>query len=213
MKVFDDIGPDWNRNKSDKYCPGPCLPDFDHDVILDNQRHMEKLIQDVLPILTPYGNEVSTYDITGLKIYMYNLPSKFNYDLIQGVQENRLNSMCFDFANSGFGPEMKMNIPLPKFLRFYKTHQFSLEVIFHEKILKSPYLTTDPEEAHLFYIPYYVGLSCFCKSGIAKNLSSEFWSFAGNLTYLETGKVHFMALGKVEQVRLICMRLFSCQTI
>lgn len=197
---FNDlIAPDWDKNKSE-ICPGPCLPDFDNDGILDNQGHLEKLIQDVEPVLTPYGKEVLTYDITGLKVYIYDLPAKFNSDLAKCASKNRANSMCFDFANTGFGPKMDINIKLPKYLRFYKTHQFSLEVIFHEKLLRSPHLTTDPKQATLFYVPYYAALSCFCNIETGQNLTSEFWSFAQNLTYLETGKVHFMALGKVEQV-------------
>ena len=197
---FNDlIVPDRDKNKSKK-CPGPCLPDFDNDGILDNQGHLEKLIQDVEPVLTPYGKEVLTYDITGLKVYIYDLPAKFNSDLAKCASKNRANSMCFDFANTGFGPEMDINIKLPKYLRFYKTHQFSLEVIFHEKLLRSPHLTTDPKQATLIYVPYYAALSCFCNIETGQNLTSEFWSFTQNLTYLETGKVHFMALGKVEQV-------------
>ena len=128
VKLLDEFAaPDWDKNKSDKDCPGPCLPNFGEDGIVDNQSHMERLIQDVLPILTPYGKEVLTYDINKLKIFMYGLPTKFNYDLIQCATQNRINSMCFNFANSGFGPEMNMKISLPKFLRFYKTHQFALE--------------------------------------------------------------------------------------
>lgn len=158
--------------------------------------------QDVEAVLTTYGKEVLASDISGLKIFIYRLPNRFNLELITCAIRNKVSGMCFDFLHGGFGAEMKeLNEEVPKNLRYYKTHQFSLEVIFHHKLLRSPYLTRNPDEADLFYIPFYAGLSCFCDQERAQDLTTEFWSTAKNLSHLNTGKVHFMALGKVEQVK------------
>lgn len=171
------------------------------------------MIRDVEPILTPYGKEVLTYDLDRLKIYVYPLPPKFNTDLVTCATQNKANAMCFDFSYAGFGPEMKLppHLKVPELLSFHKTHQFSLEVIFYERLLRSPYITQDLSEADLVYVPFYAGLSCFCSEQTAQNLTSEFWSLMKNTSFPE--KLYFVALAKVEQVCISTQQKFKLTEI
>ena len=87
-----------------------------------------------------------------------------------------------------------------------QTDQFSLEVIFHNKALNSAYRVSNPEDANLFYIPYYTRFVQFCNSPKSREILEElerelftevitkypYWNRNG-------GKDHIMALGFIER--------------
>ncbi|WVZ12731.1 hypothetical protein V8G54_017261 [Vigna mungo] len=79
----------------------------------------------------------------GNGIYVYDLPSKFNKDL----------DFCSYLSNEGLGE------PIAKLGKgWYKTHQYSLELIFHSRVLRHPCRVSDETVAKLFYVPFYGGL-------------------------------------------------------
>ncbi len=148
-------------------------------------------------ILTVEGKKLLKRDISHVKIFVYDLPERFNEDILPCAMKN---DHCFNFTNHGFGPELQFISNVTDGVRYYESHQFGLEVIFHQKLLRSVYITKDPTHADLFYVPFYAGLTCFCFEPWAQNLSSEFWNSLQDLKYLSTGKLHFLALAKIEQV-------------
>ncbi|KRH77532.1 hypothetical protein GLYMA_01G219300v4 [Glycine max] len=79
----------------------------------------------------------------GQGIYVYDLPSKFNKD-----------SNLFGYlSNEGLGE------PIAKLGKgWYKTHQYSLELVFHSRVSKHPCRVYDENVAKLFYVPFYGGL-------------------------------------------------------
>ncbi|KAF2313287.1 hypothetical protein GH714_010152 [Hevea brasiliensis] len=87
-------------------------------------------------------------------IYVYDLPSKFNKDLVgQCGDMIRWIDFCKYFDNEALGR------PIEKLGKgWYDTHQYSLEPIFHQRILKHPCRVYSENEAKLFYVPYYGGL-------------------------------------------------------
>ncbi|KAL8150440.1 hypothetical protein V2J09_020248 [Rumex salicifolius] len=103
------------------------------------------------------GNFVNNNDpkaCDGRGIFVYNLPSKFNKDLL-GYCNDMITWMdfCKFLSNNGFGePIHELGDG------WYNTHQYSLEPIFHTRILKHPCRVYNPEEAKVFYVPYYGGL-------------------------------------------------------
>ena len=151
-----------------------------------------------LPLIKPFGEKVMTTNLTELKIYIYPLPKGFNKNLADCAVRNARSGMCFDITNKGKGSLLKTD-----FVHGYSvhnTHQFSLEVLFHQRLLQSEYVTWDPEEADLFYVPYYVCMRCFCPAQDGEAMNTEFWQvMLHNYTYLGQGRPHFTALGKVEQ--------------
>ncbi|KAI5081606.1 hypothetical protein GOP47_0001349 [Adiantum capillus-veneris] len=86
---------------------------------------------------------------------------------------------------------------------WYRTHQFSLEVLFHAKMKKYACLTTDMARADAFYVPYYAGqdaaLSLRCD--VLEVRDHRLNLFLGWLRRQETwqrtrGHKHFMVLGR-----------------
>ncbi|MCO5561291.1 hypothetical protein L7F22_014912 [Adiantum nelumboides] len=120
----------------------------------------------------------------GKLIYTYRLPAEFNEELVRrcNVGYKRYCDKwfcipCHRLENYGFGPKVPaaaQNMPqnvdqsdgmqysdqvelVPK-EAWYRTDQYSLEVIFYEKMKRHQCTTVNPEEASAFYIPYFGGL-------------------------------------------------------
>lgn len=98
------------------------------------------------------------------KIYVYNLPPQFNTEVVQNCNAiSPLRSRCDDVANMGFGKSAAQGlstiIPPTMSARWFWTNQFSLELIFHNRMLHYPCRTLEPQSAAAFYIPLYLGLA------------------------------------------------------
>ncbi|XP_077982374.1 uncharacterized protein LOC144437325 [Glandiceps talaboti] len=165
--------------------------------------HMEQNNVDVEGSLTNEdtgGHVIEKYPVKPFKIYVYDLPSKFNRDLARCVQTI---DKCFqlDENNFGMGPELLGY----KDVSVRDTHQFSLEVILHEKMMYSSYRTKNASEADLYYIPFYPGIACFCRSFQKSSfdlitLHQEMWHYiTEKWPYFDMGKPHAMALAKIER--------------
>ncbi|KAL2621344.1 hypothetical protein R1flu_001549 [Riccia fluitans] len=97
----------------------------------------------------------------GRYIYLYNLQSKFNADLIAQCDTlERWLNICVYLQHEGMGPvlnyteEGKEAVLIPEG-SWHMTYQHSLEPIFHVRMKSYDCLTTDESKASLFYIPYY----------------------------------------------------------
>lgn len=96
---------------------------------------------------------------TGRYIYIHDLPSRFNDDLLKQCKLlNKWTDMCQYFVNMGLG--QALGNPQKIFLStgWFVTDQFSLEVIFHNRMKQYKCLTNDSTQAAAIYIPYYAGL-------------------------------------------------------
>ena len=82
-----------------------------------------------------------------VKIYVYSLPKLFN------LKQLEINAK---YPPHLWDPDCKTNF-------------YSLEKSFHEFLTESPYSTSDPWEAHFFYIPTYS--SCFLINNQPNNLT------------------------------------------
>ncbi|KAL1558685.1 putative xyloglucan galactosyltransferase GT11 [Salvia divinorum] len=87
----------------------------------------------------------------GRYIYVHDIPSRFNADYIKQCRLlNRWQDMCPYFANDGLGHRLRAG--------WFSTNQFSLEVIFHNRMKHYHCLTKNSSKAAAVYIPYYPGL-------------------------------------------------------
>lgn len=103
---------------------------------------------------------VSTNGVkTPFKIYIYDLPKKFNLEILKIYDV--WHARCYSFEFCGFGARL---FNLESGVHVHDSHQFSLEVLVHHLLQLSPYRTLDPEQADLFYIPAYIGLQCLYAS-------------------------------------------------
>ncbi|KAJ0240251.1 Exostosin [Hirschfeldia incana] len=98
----------------------------------------------------------------GRYIYIHNLPSRFNIDILQDCESisrpKDKTSMCKYIENSGFGPQIGNGVATVFKYSWYATNQFMLEVIFHEKMKRYECLTRNSSLASAIYVPYYAGL-------------------------------------------------------
>ncbi|KAJ3680066.1 hypothetical protein LUZ60_016344 [Juncus effusus] len=99
-------------------------------------------------------------------VYVYDLPPQFNIDLIKACDSLfPWASFCPSFSNSGFGPasssdpEFSALVPSPVLQSWFSTNQFSLELIFHQRMLNHQCRTLNPSQASAFYVPFYAGLA------------------------------------------------------
>ncbi|KAL7115521.1 hypothetical protein ACP275_04G187900 [Erythranthe tilingii] len=96
---------------------------------------------------------------TGRYVYVHELPSRFNHEYIKECKLlNKWHDMCQYFVNSGLGESLgnPQRLFLPS--GWYITHQFSLEVIFHNRMKQYECLTNDSSKAAAIFVPYYSGL-------------------------------------------------------
>ncbi|PWA61508.1 Exostosin-like protein [Artemisia annua] len=137
----------------------------------------------------------------GRGIYVYDLPTKFNKDLVAQCHDMvPWVDMCKYFTNDALGE------PIPELgSRWFRTHQYSLEMIFHSRVLKHPCRVYDENKAKLFYVPYYGGLDIL--RWHFKNVSTEVKDTLAFelINWLEMqkpwdknlGKDHVFVLGKI----------------
>ncbi|KAG6557770.1 hypothetical protein Mapa_000537 [Marchantia paleacea] len=150
----------------------------------------------------------------GRYIYIYDLPRKFNADLV-GQCDTLLPwfNFCDYFLNEGMGlvvPTEERNshneLVLVPDGGWHLTHQYSLELIFHARLKNYPCLTTDENKASLFYIPYYGGLDVI-RWHFTDNVTNDHrdaltWELVHWLETKETWKRnggidHVLVLGKI----------------
>lgn len=102
-------------------------------------------------------NEKRTFCPSG-RIYVYDLPAKFNADLLTACSSLvPWTDLCPALDNNGIG----IALDLPSWLGtgcWYLTSQFGAEVIYHARMLEHPCRTLDPDFATAFFVPFYAGL-------------------------------------------------------
>lgn len=141
------------------------------------------------------------------QFYMYDLPSKFNFALLDACRTlNVYTDMCPHVANRGLGQPI-FHAPGDELRRadgsWYATHQFIGEMIFHARAERHPCRTRDPLVAELFYVPFYGGLhasSKFREPDLAERdrLAVELEEFLLEQPtwWRRNGGDHFLALGR-----------------
>lgn len=190
-----------------------------------------KLIQD--NVLNRHNSGESEEDLCeGRRVFMYDVPAQFNEDLAQeclvagrgSCSESWGCLYCGNLENQGIGiqvPEQNStlatnitvisnngyhynySLQLRPASAWYRTHQFSLEVVFHAKMKQYACLTTEASKADAFYVPYYAGqdgaVSLRCNSMQVRDRRVN--RFMGWLTTQATwqqtrGQNHFIVLGR-----------------
>ncbi|OWM66784.1 probable xyloglucan galactosyltransferase GT14 [Punica granatum] len=95
----------------------------------------------------------------GRYIFVQILPRRFHVDLLRNCKSlSAWTDMCETLSNAGLGPELPSNEKALSKTGWYSTNQFSLEVIFHNRMKQYKCLTNDSSIATAIYIPYYAGL-------------------------------------------------------
>lgn len=173
-------------------------------IVTDRNEEVEnakKIVEEQLQLHRSWTSNTNPAVCDGRGIYVYDLPSKFNKDLV-GQCGDMIPWMdfCKYFDNEALGR------PIEKLGKcWYDTHQYSLEPIFHQRILKHPCRVYSENEAKLFYVPYYGGLDIL--RWHFKNVSNDVkdilalelmkWLDSRKPWVQNSGKDHVFVLGKI----------------
>ncbi|WZZ39671.1 hypothetical protein YC2023_035930 [Brassica napus] len=149
----------------------------------------------------------------GRYIYIHNLPSRFNTDILQDCEsitrpKDKI-SICKYLDNFGFGPRIGddgVSIDSKYSPSWYATNQFMLEVIFHEKMKMYECLTRNSSLASAFYIPYYAGLD-FRRNLRRRSVAERDAAGKEMFEWLKkqpqwkgmSGKDHFLVTGRISR--------------
>ncbi|KAL8557032.1 hypothetical protein ACS0TY_004486 [Phlomoides rotata] len=144
------------------------------------------------------------------KVYVYNLQPQFNSEILSNCQNiNPWHSRCDAFSNSGFGKSaagISKIVPQKVSGAWFWTDQFSLEIIYHNRMLNHPCRTLNPESAAAFYIPFYLGLAIekvlFNKTSTAEERDRHCkmmldWVSDQPFFQKSKGWDHFITLGRI----------------
>lgn len=92
----------------------------------------------------------------GKYVYMHDVPALFNEELLKNCWTlSRWTDMCELTSNFGLGPRLPN---MEGVSGWFATNQFTLEVIFHNRMKQYKCLTKDSSLASAVYVPYYPGL-------------------------------------------------------
>ncbi|KAE9612896.1 putative exostosin [Lupinus albus] len=160
-----------------------------------------KAIEEQLQVHRSWISDKNYASCDGRGIYVYDLPSMFNKDLVGQCRDMiPWQGFCKYLSNEGLGD------PIPKLGKgWYQTHQYSLELIFHSRVLKHPCRVYNENEAKLFYVPAYAGLDILrwhfknVSNDVKDSLSLELvkWLERQNSWKRNEGKDHVFVLGKI----------------
>ncbi|XP_022940791.1 xyloglucan-specific galacturonosyltransferase 1-like [Cucurbita moschata] len=145
---------------------------------------------------------VGAAECGGRGIYVYELPAKFNKELVEQCHDMvPWIDFCKYFSNDAMGE------PIPELGKgWFNTHQYALEPIFHSRVLKHPCRVHNPDEAKLFYVPYYGGLDILrwhFKNNVSYALKDSLglelvqWLSTQKPWTRSSGKDHVFVLGKI----------------
>ncbi|XP_065858265.1 xyloglucan-specific galacturonosyltransferase 1-like isoform X2 [Euphorbia lathyris] len=161
----------------------------------------KKVVEDQMQLHRSWKSNTNPAMCDGRGIYVYDLPSKFNKDLIGQCGDMILwTDFCKHFENEALGKRIEK---LGK--GWFHTHQYSLELIFHTRILKHPCRVYNENEGKLFYVPYYGGLDILrwhfknVSIDVKDTLSLDLvkWLESRKSWLRNSGKDHVFVLGKI----------------
>ncbi|CAL5442501.1 unnamed protein product [Camellia sinensis] len=161
-----------------------------------------KVVEEQLQVHRSWVSNSKQATCNGRGIYVYELPPRFNKDLTAqcGDMIPWIDDFCKYLSNEALGE------PIPELGKgWYRTHQYSLEPIFHSRVLKHPCRVYNENEAKLFYVPYYGGLDILrwhfknvsndVKDSLALDLVK--WLESRTPWPRNSGKDHVFVLGKI----------------
>ncbi|CAN1131430.1 Xyloglucan galactosyltransferase MUR3 [Linum perenne] len=94
----------------------------------------------------------------GRYIYVHDLPSRFNDDMLKECRSLSLwTNMCKFTTNAGMGPPLENVEGVFSNTGWYATNQFAVDVIFSNRMKQYDCLTNDSSLAAAIFVPFYAG--------------------------------------------------------
>ncbi|CAO2200715.1 unnamed protein product [Urochloa humidicola] len=94
----------------------------------------------------------------GRYIYVHDLPPRFNADIIRDCRkaEGHWGDICASMINAGLGRPLADGV-ITGDAGWYGTHQFALDLIFHNRMKQYECLTNHSAAASSVFVPFYAG--------------------------------------------------------
>lgn len=94
----------------------------------------------------------------GRYIYVHDLPSRFNEDMLKECRSLSMwTNMCKFTSNAGLGPPLENVEGVFSDEGWYATNQFAVDVIFSNRMKQYDCLTEDSSLAAAIFVPFYAG--------------------------------------------------------
>ncbi|KAM0050931.1 putative exostosin [Helianthus debilis subsp. tardiflorus] len=94
----------------------------------------------------------------GRYVYVHNLPSRFNEDMLKQCRSlSKWTNMCKFTTNAGLGPPLENTEGVFSDNGWYATNQFAVDVIFSNRMKQYECLTKDSSLAAAIFVPFYAG--------------------------------------------------------
>ncbi|XP_052188496.1 LOW QUALITY PROTEIN: probable xyloglucan galactosyltransferase GT11 [Diospyros lotus] len=137
-------------------------------------------------------------------VYIHEIPKRFNDDLVENCRSlSDWTNMCRYMDNNGLGERL----PRDKVFSgtgWFATNQFSLEIIFHNRMKQYKCLTRNSSMASAIFVPYYAGLDVnryLWGSGISLRDSGALdlykWLREQPEWEFMSGRDHFLVAGRI----------------
>nr|XP_043637193.1 xyloglucan galactosyltransferase MUR3-like [Erigeron canadensis] len=95
---------------------------------------------------------------SGRYVYVHDLPSRFNEDMMKDCGSiNKWFDMCKFVTNNGLGPPLEDSEGVFSDNGWYATNQFTVDVIFNNRMKQYECLTNDSSMAAAIFVPFYAG--------------------------------------------------------
>ncbi|XP_042031279.1 xyloglucan galactosyltransferase XLT2-like [Salvia splendens] len=190
--------------------PTPCFPDRSSPLSV---RYVKIPSPNTTSSTAPAAPEPPppryTADCPSGRVYAYDLPPSFNRDLVPSAcpDLDPWDWQCGISPNHGYGraaSELRRTLPGDLHKSWYHTNEFTLELLFHHRILKHKCRTLDPDLATAFYIPFYAGLAVgkhlWGNDTSARDRHCELmltWIKSQNYWKIMNGSDHFISIGRI----------------
>lgn len=142
----------------------------------------------------------------GRYIYVHDLPSRFNEDMLKECKSLSLwTNMCKFTTNAGLGPPLENVEGVFSNTGWYATNQFTVDVIFSNRMKQYDCLTRDSSLAAAFFVPFYAGFDIArflwghhnISVRDASSLDLMDWLMKRPEWKLMGGKDHFLVAGRI----------------
>ncbi|OIT28904.1 putative xyloglucan galactosyltransferase gt11 [Nicotiana attenuata] len=176
------------------------------------EKELEPLLRKNEPIDEKVEKNATQEDKKGGKsceeryIYVAEIPSRFNEDMLKHCNLlNKWEDMCQYLVNMGLGPDLGNPQRVFSNKGWFTTNQFSLEVLFHNRMKQYDCLTNDSSKAAAVFVPYYAGFD------VSRYLWDDFNTSMRDAGAIEVAKIlkekpewktmwgrdHFMIAGRI----------------
>lgn len=141
----------------------------------------------------------------GRYIFVHDLPSRFNEDMLKKCKSLSLwTNMCKFTTNAGLGPPLENVEGVFSDTGWYATNQFAVDVIFSNRMKQYDCLTKDSTIAAAFFVPFYAGFD-IARYLWGYNISTRDRASLDLVNWLEKrpewgimgGRDHFLVAGRI----------------